>query len=58
MKVLPLPGAISTSIVPPWRFTIPHATDSPRPVRCGPLVVKNGAKIRSRVRSDIPWPLS
>ena len=31
-KVVPSPGAVSTSMVPPPRVTIPYTVDSPSPV--------------------------
>ena len=40
-------------------FTIPYTTASPSPVPLsGPFVVKNGSKMRSRVSSSIPIPVS
>src|SRR5881628_2150549 len=32
--------------------------DSPSPVPCGPLVVKNGSKTRSRIAEGMPTPVS
>ncbi len=40
-------------------MTMPWTTDRPRPVPSpGPLVVKNGSKIRSRTAGSIPAPVS
>ena len=44
MNIVPRPGALSTSIVPPLWPTIPYTVESPRPVP-SPIgfVVKNGS---------------
>ena len=57
-NVLPAPGALSTSIVPPWRVTMPHDTARPSPVPRGPLEVKNGSNTRRRISSGMPTPVS
>jgi hypothetical protein len=59
VNVEPLPGVETTSIHPPCSRTMPHVTLSPRPVPSPTsFVVKNGSKIRSRVASSIPVPVS
>ncbi len=58
-KQAPDPGALSHSIHPSCSWTMPNAVDSPRPVPLSTsLVVKNGSKIRLRVSSSMPGPLS
>ena len=48
MNVLPAPGSLVTKTWPPLWATMPYTVERPRPVPCpGPLVVKNGSKIRS-----------
>jgi len=44
---------------PPWLLTMPLTVESPRPVPLsGPLVVKNGSKMRSRISGGMPVPVS
>ena len=59
MNVAPAPSSLTTRIDPPDWLTIPYAVDRPRPVPlpCA-FVVKNGSKIRARVASSIPTPVS
>ena len=56
-KRLPLPGVLSTRKVPLWARMIPTTAASPKP-RPRNFVVKNGSKIRARVASSIPMPVS
>ena len=59
LNVLPRPTALSTSIRPPCRVTMPCTTESPSPVPLpASLVVKNGSKMRSRIASGMPSPVS
>jgi len=51
--MLPLPGSLSTAILPPCSSTILETMARPRPTPCG-LVVKNGLKMPSRCRASIP----
>src|SRR5258705_135049 len=46
------------SNVPRWRWMIPYAMASPRPVPRSPLVVKKGSRQRRRTSSVIPAPVS
>src|SRR5207302_4782139 len=56
---LPLPGSLATSIVPPCAWTIPRLTERPSPVPfTAGFVVKNGSKIRARLASGMPVPVS
>ena len=48
--MLPLPGSLSTAILPPCSSTILETMARPRPTPCG-LVVKNGLKMLSRCRA-------
>ena len=49
----------STAIVPPAASTTPRHTESPSPVPSPTsFVVTNGSKIRSRIDSGIPGPVS
>ncbi len=57
-KVVPRPSALSTSIAPPWRFTMPQTTARPSPLPWAPLVLKKGSNTRRRVSSDMPQPPS
>ena len=44
---------------PPILSTIPNEIESPSPVpSCGPFVVKNGSRTRSRISGGIPSPVS
>src|SRR5229473_1400769 len=46
-------------MVPPCAATMPGTTERPRPAPCPTsLVVKNGSKMRRRVASSMPQPLS
>ena len=56
--MLPSPGRLATSTVPPCRATMPQTTASPRPLPCGPFVVKKGSKTRRAVSGDMPTPVS
>src|SRR5262249_56156360 len=57
VNTLPCPGVDRTVTVPPYPFTIPSTSGSPRP-RPWNLVVKKGSKIRDCVAASIPLPLS
>src|SRR5439155_17748282 len=53
------PGSESTRISPRWRWTICWAIPSPNPVPSPwSLVVKNGSKMRPRIVSGMPGPVS
>src|SRR5262245_41591965 len=54
VKVVPLPGSLSTAMRPPWRRTRVWLIDRPRPVPSRRLVVKNGSKIRCRTSGAMP----
>src|ERR1039458_3452940 len=56
-KTLPLPGSLSTVILPPCSSTILETMANPNPTPCG-LVVKNGLKMESRCFASIPAPRS
>src|SRR6185312_3495375 len=56
-KVLPLPGSLSTVILPPWPLTILETMASPRPTPVC-LVVKNGLNIVSILSPAMPEPQS
>src|SRR5579883_1453821 len=60
MNVVPLPTALSNEILPPCLSTITdREIASPWPVPFPtPFVVKNGSKIRPRIFSGIPAPVS
>ena len=59
VKVVPRPGALSTSIQPPAPDTKPYTMGRPRPVPFpGALVVKNGSKMRACVAGSMPLPVS
>ena len=58
VKVLPSPGRLATSTVPPCRVTMPQTTASPSPLPCGPFVVKKGSKTRRAVSGGMPTPVS
>ena len=56
--MLPLPGSLSTVILPPCSSTILETMASPSPTPSG-LVVKKGLKIESRMlRGSMPAPRS
>ena len=56
---VPSPGALSTSIRPPWSWTMPWVMLRPKPVPSPTaLVVKNGSKICGKISSGMPQPLS
>src|SRR5207249_4812645 len=58
-NVAPAPGALSTSIRPPWALVMPCAIASPSPVPAPTsLVVKNGSKTRPSTSAAMPWPSS
>ena len=58
-KVLPRPISLSTRTSPPSALKMPLQIQSPRPVpSLAGLVVKKGSRIRSRISSGIPIPLS
>ena len=59
LKVVPRPGALSTSIRPLCLRMIPCVIDrpSPVPVPTG-LVVKKGSKIRLSIYDGMPAPIS
>src|SRR5580658_4327733 len=55
----PCPGALSTTMRPPWSLIMPCTTARPSPVPLPTsLVVKNGSKSRALVVSSMPQPLS
>ena len=54
---MPEPGALSTWSCPPWRDTMPSASESPRP-DASRLVVKKGERIVRCKSSVIPMPVS
>jgi len=55
----PLPTSLYTQMSPSLCLTMPYTADSPSPVPLpGPFVVKNGSKIRPRVTSSMPTPVS
>ena len=55
----PRPGALCTAMPPWWLFTMPCTTDNPSPVPSpAGLVVNSGSKMRSRVASSMPTPVS
>src|SRR5262249_46766827 len=57
--VVPLPGALDTSIAPPCASTIRRARGRPRPVPWPTgLVVKKGSKMRGMTSSGMPLPPS
>ena len=58
MNVVPRPGSLSTRMSPPCRLTIEYAIESPSPEPASPLVEKNGSKMRRRISSDMPTPVS
>src|SRR5262245_26905627 len=58
VNVVPWPGEVSTRISPPCRRTIEYVMDRPRPEPASPLVEKNGSKMRCRMLSDMPTPVS
>ena len=64
MIAVPLPGALSTRILPRWASTISLQADRPRPVpplpvSSGPDLVENrGSKIRRITSGVIPQPVS
>ena len=55
--VVPLPGLLSISAVPPRLRRIPSTTASPKP-RPVDLVLKKGSNILACVSGDIPQPVS
>ena len=58
-KVVPLPISVTKSSVPPWLLITLWAIDRPWPVPLPTsLVVKNGSKIRLRIASGMPPPVS
>ena len=59
VKAVPRPGVLRTSIRPLWLCTRPHTVLRPSPVpSSGPLVVKNGSKMRRCVSASMPIPVS
>src|SRR5213596_3763646 len=56
-KVVPRLSSLSTVIRAPCRSRMAYVMESPSPVPCGPLVVKNGSKIRSRIVGEMPTPV-
>ena len=58
-KVLPIPGELSTVMLPPMASSTLRVIESPMPVPDPmALVVKKGSKIRSRISGLIPHPVS
>src|SRR5690242_17833219 len=59
VKLLPLPGLVSTTTTPAPCLTLPKTVDKPSPALfpCS-LVVKKGSKRWDRVYSSIPQPVS
>ena len=58
-NVRALPGSLSTWMWPPLCLTMPYTVARPSPVPLpGSLVVKNGSKMRARVASSMPVPVS
>ena len=59
VKVLPLPGELSTAICPPSLRTTLSQKESPIPVPSPTgLVVKNGSNSRARTLESMPHPES
>ena len=57
VKVVPSPGRLVNSILPPCASTVRCAVESPSPVPCA-LVVKYGMKMRFWFSGAMPTPVS
>ena len=58
INVVPRPGRLCTRIFPRWALIMLYTKLKPRPVPRSPLVVKKGSKMRGKMCSGIPCPVS